>query len=480
MHRLLLAALPLLVALPAEARADPVTPDQLRRHIEVLASDTFEGRQPGTGGESKTLVYIATQLRALGLEPATGNRDWYQPVPLVERAPFAHRALWNAAGVPVALDQEDLILVGRGPQEALLDAPVHFVGHGLASQTAGIDLRGGIALLLQAQPLTAPAPSYGERARALVEAGAAAVIAVYADDVPWSAVTDQFAHGGTRLQSETVPRIAGAMPAAAAQRLVEAAGRAFDPVRAEPAVARASIEVSSRVRAYESHNLVARLAGSGKSRESVLILAHWDHLGLCGPAGAVDRICNGAVDNASGIAMLIEAARGLARGDRPKRDILFLATTAEELGLLGAAHFAAEPTVPLGSIVAAINLDTVAIAPKGEPVAVIGRGNAPLDAAIAKSVENAGRRLDTDGEADIMVRRQDGWALAKQGVPTVMVGGSFSDMERLTAFLRGPYHAPDDDLAREIVLDGAAEDTDLLIGLARRLADPKRYKPSQR
>ena len=178
--------------------------------------------------------------------------------------------------------------------------------------------------------------------------------------------------------------------------------------------------------------------------------------------------------------MLIEAARGLARGDRPKRDIFFLATTAEEMGLFGAAHFAAEPTVPLGSIAAAVNLDTVAIAPKGEPVAVIGRGNAPLDAAIAKSVENAGRRLDTDGEADVMVQRQDGWALAKRGVPTVMVGGSFSDMGKLMAFLRGPYHAPEDDLGREIVLDGAAEDTDLLIGLARRLADPKRYKPSRR
>ncbi len=479
MQRLLLAALPLLVALPGTVRADPVTPDQLLRHIEVLASDAYEGRKPGTPGEAKTLLYIATQLRALGLEPAAGGGNWYQSVPLVERAPFAHRALWNAAGVPIALDQEDLVLVGRGPREALLDAPVHFIGYGLPAQTAGIDLRGGIALLLRAQPPAPDAPSYEERSRALVEAGAAAVIAVYADDVPWSAVTDQFAHGGTRLQSETVPGVFGAMPAAAAQRIVEASGRSFDPARAEASVARASVEVSSRVRAYDSHNLVARLAGSGTSRESVLILAHWDHLGLCRPAGAPDRICNGAVDNASGIAMLIEAARGLAR-DRPKRDILFLATTAEEMGLLGASYFAAQPTVPLGSIVAAVNLDTVAIAPKGEPVAVIGRGNARLDAAIAKSVENAGRRLDTDGEADIMVQRQDGWALAKQGVPAVMVGGSFSDMGRLTDFLRGPYHAPDDDLGRAIVLDGAAEDTDLLIGLARRLGDPKRYKPSRR
>jgi Zn-dependent M28 family amino/carboxypeptidase len=238
----------------------------------------------------------------------------------------------------------------------------------------------------------------------------------------------------------------------------------------------ASLDVSTEVRPYTSHNVVGRLRGSGETGESVLYLGHWDHLGICRPETAKDRICNGAVDNASGIAMLIETARALAEGPRPARDILFMGTTAEEMGLLGADYFGQNPTVPLESLVAAINLDTVAVAPAGEPVAIIGRGTTPLDSLVDATARELGREIDTDDEANVMIQRQDGWMLARAGVPTVMVGGSFSDMKVLRDFLGGPYHKPEDDLDHPLVLEGAAEDAELLIALGRKLADPEQYR----
>jgi Zn-dependent M28 family amino/carboxypeptidase len=172
---------------------------------------------------------------------------------------------------------------------------------------------------------------------------------------------------------------------------------------------------------------------------------------------------------------MIEIARALSRGVRPERDLLFMGTTAEESGLLGAEWFGAQPTVPLKSLVAAINIDTVAIAPAGEPVAIVGRGTTPLDPVVDATARELGRTVDADEEANAFIQRQDGYVLTRAGVPTVMVGGSFSNMGKLGAFLSGPYHKPEDDLSRPIELGGAVEDTNLLIALGRKLADPKLY-----
>jgi Iap family predicted aminopeptidase len=243
---------------------------------------------------------------------------------------------------------------------------------------------------------------------------------------------------------------------------------------------RASAEVTTVVNRYNSNNVVGRIRGSGNTNESVLLLGHWDHFGICRPEGAADRICNGAVDNASGIAMMIEAAGRLGRQPRPARDILLLATTSEEVGLLGAEYFAAHPVVPAQSIVAAINLDTVAIHPAGLPVAMIGRGISPaLDRVVDATILAAGRRLDSDDEANVMVQRQDGWKLNQAGIPTIMVSGSFSDMNVLNRFLETTYHQPNDQPGSAIVMDGAVEDANLLVALGRQLADPGVYQRTQ-
>ena len=240
---------------------------------------------------------------------------------------------------------------------------------------------------------------------------------------------------------------------------------------------RASLHVVTDVRNYTTNNVLGRIRGSGATGENVMFLAHWDHFGVCRPRGAPDRICNGAVDNASGVAMLIEVAGRLAQAPRPVRDIIVMATTAEEEGLLGAEYFARHPTVPLGSIVAAINLDTVAIAPAGEPVAILNRSMPALNAQVEAAATAMGRRMDTAHEADAMAERQDGWALARHGVPAIMVGGSFASMARLNAFLQGRYHQPSDQADAGIEMGGATEDANLLVALGRRLADPAVYAP---
>jgi hypothetical protein len=483
----LFLAPPALAQAPAAA---PITPADMMRHIERLASDEFEGRAPSSAGERLTTDYIAAELGRRGVLPGAADGSWLQPVPLIDRKPHSHRVSWAAAGGRrIAADQAKVALTARDAHARIADAPVVFVGHGLVDrgrgidQLAGAELRGAVALVMVEPPVEG-FPSFGSRVATLTQAGAAAVIGIVSDDVPWDSVAGYARSGETQLGTRAGPSIEGVMPASEAARLIALSGGSFASLldeqpgpafRAVPLTLRATLEAQSDVRYYRSNNVVGRIPGSGGSGESVLLLGHWDHLGICGAEGDADRICNGAVDNASGIAMLIEIAGRLAAGPRPVRDILILATTAEEVGLLGAEHFAAQPPVPLETIVAAVNFDTVAIHGTGQPVAVIGRGLAPLDAAIAATAAEFGRAMDTTYAADAFIQRQDGWALAQAGVPAVMVGGSFADMAALQRFLGGAYHGASDDVRPDIPLGGAAEDANLAVALARRLADPAQY-----
>ena len=207
-------------------------------------------------------------------------------------------------------------------------------------------------------------------------------------------------------------------------------------------------------------------------------MAHWDHLGICEPDGVADRICNGAVDNASGIAVLTEVAEHLAR-KRHDRDMYFVATTAEESGLLGAYAFAESPPLPLDQFVLSLNIDTIAIAPRGAKVAIIGRGTSKLDSAVEAVARKAGRQIESSTNANAFIQRQDGWALTQKGVPALMVGGSFADLELMGKFLGTDYHGPEDELNDKTELGGAAEDADLHIALGTYFADARKYKPKK-
>jgi len=481
----------LLIAAPAPAAVEPPL-DQaaIRGHIVYLADDALEGRKPGTPGGDKAAYYIAQQLRAAGLTPGASGGSWYQPVPLVERTPLSATQVWHGKDGQVPLPIDSVQFTARDAQLKLDAAGVVFAGYGLDrpdqgfADLRGVDVRGKVVLLLSGKPeAVRDAPGLEVRRRAIAQAGAAAVIALTAASDPWEIIRDQLNRGRTVLADDSHAPLEGALAFQAWTMLVKAGGGDAEALakaaaqpgfQAKPLDLRFDIEARSQIRAFDSVNVIGRIAGSGRADEAVLYLAHWDHLGLCRPAGAPDRICNGAVDNASGVALLIEIARRLKQGPEPRRSLYFVATTAEEIGLYGARILVEKPPVLRDHIAAAINLDTVAIGPAGEPVATIGRGRTPLDPLIDEATRKQGRKIDDSDAANAFITRQDGWELLKVGIPAVMVGGAFSDAARLATFLAGDYHKPSDDLSHPIPLDGAAEDGALQVVVGRMLADPKK------
>ncbi len=475
------------VADPRLANA-PVTEAELRGHIAELASDAFGGRLPGTAGETLTAHYIARQLASAGFVGGAADGGYYQPVPLVELHLRGSQARWIAAG-GTSMPLEELALRAPAGGDVELTAPLMFVGYGVdASGAVRADVAGRVALMLldnrsgeNALPLTA-------RRDALIAAGAVATIIVAPPQVPFAALQNSFASARPQLASRVSRgRMEGVVSAATAERLLASTGltlasarsaAAADDYAGVPAGGSLSMQATTIRRSYDSYNVVGRLVGRRANSGTVMMMGHWDHLGTCRPEGATDRICNGAVDNASGIAVLIEAARRLGAGEQPDRDIMIVATTAEEHGLLGAYHWVAHPLVPLPDIPILLNVDTVAIAPRGAPMAMVGRGTTPLDAEVDAVARALGRTIDDDAEANAFIQRQDGWAFTQAGVPAVMAGGSFTDMAALQAFLGGHYHGPDDELTDDLPLGGAADDADLHVALARHFASTTAHRRS--
>ena len=473
----------------APAKADsPVTEAQLAYHIRVLASDAFEGRAPGTEGEDRTIAYVVGEWAKAGLEAVPGSMTpWLQPVPFVETQALSSAAKFKVNGRDFVLEDDGVILTGRDPSVTLTDVPAIFVGYGVdGAGKVNADVKGKLAIMLfDNVPFGDKLPRYRERRQLLADAGASAVLVIATDAVPWAQLRDSAGSKAMRLASakQGAP-VTGFLSLEAADALLKKAGENGSAMREAAKSAdykgaalpvTVGITAQSTVRPFASNNIIAKLPGAKPDGKAVLFLGHWDHLGICGAEGDADRICNGAVDNASGIAVLIEVAKRLASGTRPDRDIYFMATTAEEKGLLGANYFADHPVVPLGDITVALNVDTIAISPRGTPVATIGRGKPAYDAVVREAATKLGRKIDDDGEADAFIQRQDGWALGAKGVTSLMVGGSFSDMKLLEAFLSSDYHTAADNFSDAIPLGGAAEDADLHVALGRAFADTKRW-----
>lgn len=483
-----LAALAAVPAAHAKGADAPVTEAELAAHIKVLAGDAFEGRAPGTDGEDRAIAYIVGEWAKAGLEAVPGSTTpWLQPVPFVESKAVSGTARFKVHGRDFAIEDDGIILTGRETSAALANVPAVFVGYGVdGAGKVNADVTGKLAIMLfDNAPFGDKLPRYRERRQMLADAGATAVLVIATDAVPWGQLRDSAGSAAVRLASaKPGAPVSGFLSLEAADALLKKAGQDGAAVR-EAAKSpdykgivlpvTADLATQSALRPFASNNVIAKLPGAKPDGKAVLFLGHWDHLGICGKDGDADRICNGAVDNASGIAVLIEVAKRLASGQRPDRDIYFLATTAEEKGLLGAHYFADHPVVPLGNITVALNVDTIAISPRGTPVATIGRGKPAYDAVVRQVATKLGRKLDEDGEADAFIQRQDGWALGAKGVTSLMVGGSFSDMPLLQAFLGGDYHEAADNFSDKIPLGGAAEDADLHVGLGRAFADVKAW-----
>ena len=294
---------------------------------------------------------------------------------------------------------------------------------------------------------------------------------------------------GTRGEAKTIAYIADRLRAAGLTSGARGPTAYLDPFAvlarpapkpnpAHPPTQAEFLAHAARLGAFTSHNVIGVARGRRPDGKAVLLMAHWDHLGICAPKAA-DMICNGAVDNASGVAAIIAVAEKVA-GMNLDRDVWFVATGAEEWGLLGARAFADQPPLPLSSIVAGFNLDTIAIAPAGAKVAMVARRNSPLEILVKASARAMRRGWDGDRQADNFLRRQDGWVLAERNVPMVMAGGSFSNMALVKRFLAGGYHGPDDELRPDTDLGGAVDDSNLHVELVRRAASRHFAPPSTR
>ena len=479
----ILAVAVLLIPGTVEAARDKALEERLREHIRILASDEFGGRQPGTEGEAMTLRYLGRLWFDLGLQSGTNDpgNPWFAPVTLVAREPADSRAQFVVNGRQVPISPSEVLLLTSGKRSLLRNAPMLFVGRADRLEYARSELAGRVAVVLDADE------GGSERQDALLRQVASAVITVLDGARSLSQVAARRQRTGYALANDVLGGdLEGFLTATAMARMLEGTGHTLASLDAEsrranfsPIALRisASLEATTSETTIRTYNLIGRLPGRNPATGEVLLVAHWDHFGECAEAPAEDIVCNGAVDNASGVAVLTEVARRLSKGPKMDRDVYFLATTAEELGLLGAHAFADSPPVPLTDIVAAFNIDTIAIAPRGTPVAIVGEGMTGLDADIANVVKRARRKLVSGREANEYVRRQDGWAFLQHDVPAVMVSSAYGEIERIQRFFETHYHRPDDDPGPDLELGGAAEDVALHVALVRWFADAKVYLP---
>ncbi len=458
------------------AELDRIEADLLA-HVEILAGDEFEGRMPGTAGEGKTLSYLAGAWEQAGLISATNDpaNPWFAPVELIKRVPQSSAARFRKNRRVIAIPDDGVQLFTGGRRSLIESAPLLFVGK-LGPTLDRSELTGRVAVMLWDHP------DRTAQKEGLLNNGAAAVLGIIPDDSTFAVAAQQLEKGSYHLASDgDGTAIDGIISGSAANALIgtdalsrltkQSADSAFTPIDLG---IQARLEARSVPAEITTHNIIAKLPGNGTEDEAVLLMAHWDHFGVCGSDGEAPVICGGAVDNASGLAVISEVADLLGKGPALDRDVIFVATTAEEWGLLGAQAFTRNPPVPLSSIVAAFNMDTIGIAPRGSDVAIVGQGMTSIDGDAMTIVERAGRRVSAKEFANQFVKRQDGWALLQNDVPTLMISSAFARPDLMQDYTRNRYHKPADNIG-SVELGGASEDVLLHVDLVRHFANTASY-----
>jgi len=505
----------------AVAAASATTPaaQRIRADVQALADDAMQGRLTGTPGFELAARHVAAEFARIGLQPAGDDGTWFQQVPLLR----AVRELEGAAlvierdGGSIALVPVQDFLPGLNYDrpEHSLRAAASFVGHGVHAPELGHDdfasvqVRGRIAVVLSGAPARfgddqrAFHSSTSHKLRMLAERGAVGAVllnsAGHESRTPWSRVAQSAGMPGMRLRGadgygiDTFPQLQAVATAGAASTDALLAGSGHDSasLRAAGEAGTAPafdlpgtllLSGRTRIEPLESRNVVALLPGSDPvlAAGHVVYTAHLDHVGI-GPEVDGDVIYNGALDNALGVAIMLESARALAASTpRPRRSMLFVAVTAEEQGLLGAEWFATHPTVPAASLVANINVDMPVLLAPSRDVVPIGVEHSSLKAALEAAAADVGVALSPDpAPAEVVFVRSDQFAFVRAGIPAVYLTGGIQAAQgsgidpaaaRL-AFLRDCYHQPCDDLSQPIQYDDAARLARLNARIGQRVGD---------
>ena len=503
-----------LAALLIGAAPVPIDPARIKADVRTLSSDEFQGRGPGEAGEAATIEFLTRSFAAAGLEPAGDKGKWTQDVPLVrlDRLPGARIAL---GGRPLAIGRDaSLGLRNAGPW-SIANAPLMFAGWGVVDPKLGydayrgVDMRGKVAVLLANDPDFEAGRDLGFGGRALVlagrtgtkvaaaaAAGAAGVIFIH-EEAAYSFPFAQFANTVAVPSMTYAPVQRSQLGFSAvvrkdiAERLLRQSGltlgalkvRARSPqFRAFPLRARASVSGANKATPFTSYNVLAKLTGARRPDEYLLYGAHWDANGHNGPDATGDAVRNGAIDNATGTAELIEIARAFAGGERPERTIVFGAWTAEEKGLLGSEWFAGHPLIPLERTAAVINLDPHLVLPAARNLELIGPGKNDLEQRLAAAA--AGLRIIAEPIPEAgWYYRSDHLPFAQRGVPAIAFragrdlidGGLARGIRTVAAYNARCYHQPCDEFDAAWTFAGSAQEASAAYRLGLDVANARSW-----
>jgi len=513
MSRKLLLALPALLFSISAQRADQTHFDGKTwwDYVKVLGADNMEGRETGSAGLRRAEDYVVSQLQGAGLQPA-GTNGFDQPVKFQSRQIMekdSSLALIRDGKLEPLTLGEDAFFSSRADLAAEVQAPLVFVGYGLTvpeqnyDDLAALDLNGKVAVSIGGSPSAIPGPlaahhsSAAERWKAMRKAGAVGVIGIpnpASMDIPWSRMSANRTHASMTLADPKFDDAAGEQLAVAfnpakADVLFAGSGHTFDEVAAlakeRKPLPRFPLAVSIKATAkldkhdVESANVVAKLPGSDPElqNEYVVLSAHIDHVGVGEPING-DRIYNGAMDNASGSAVLLDVASSLKKsGEHFKRSLLFVFVTGEEKGLLGSRYFTAYPTVDPKSMVADINIDMFLPIVPLKRLTVWGLDESNLGDEARQVAEARGIVVQSDPEPqrNIFIR-SDQYNFIRHGIPALAMGiapdpNSPAQKQLFRDWLSERYHAPSDDLDQPIDLATAAQYEDVIRGLMIAVAD---------
>ena len=490
---------------PVGPALDEIEPAQLSAHLKFLAHDLLEGRAPSTRGGDLAAEYLAAQLASIGFEPGAADGTYFQQVAVLESVVAPSFTLRVGAGAPFKYLQDVVAFSGVQDATVTTDGEVVFVGHGIVAPEykwndyEGAEIKGKIALVMVNEP---PAPAgepqlfagpaltyYGRWTYKFEEAarqGAAGAILIHTDEsatYPWQVVRSSWS--GTQYslpaqEGQPALRLKAWVTNAAATEIARRAGQDLEALRAAarmrgsrpvPFGVRASSTIVQTVEQKRSPNVIGVLKGADTTR-AVIYTAHYDHFGMRAPRPDdppdTDRIFNGAIDNASGCAGVLEIAQAMARASvRPAHSVYVLFTTAEESGLLGAEYFAAQPVMPAAQWLADINVDSLNMGGRTRDVVLLGAERSTLGKVAQAIAESRGRAIGPDPEPGRgYFFRSDHFPLAKAGIPALSLSDPMDYIgqnrgyakEMFDRYNEVDYHQPSDEFQSTWDMAGAIDD----------------------
>lgn len=513
---------------PLKPGLESITTGELLEHIKILASDQFEGRGPGSRGEELTVMYLEEKFKRLGLKPGNPNGTFIQQVPLTGvKSEISARLHIQGKTQDLQFPQDYVAWSPRFDEKVeVKESELVFVGYGVEAPEfqwddyKGLDVRGKTLVMLVNDPAVPDPNNPGKlddsvfKGRAMTyygrwtykfeiaaAKGAAAAILIHETGpagYPYFVVINSWSRENFDLteRSQTPIAVASWMNLDRAKAMLASCGQDFDNLKKQairrdfkpvPLGARVSFAVKNKTRAVESRNVAALLEGSDpKLKEELVVLtSHWDHLGR-DPKLTGDQIFNGAADNASGTAALLEMAQAFGSLPvKPRRSILFLAVTAEEQGLLGAKHYATHPLYPLEKTLANINIDGLNTWGRTRDLAIVGFGNSNLDDLVREGAGFQGRQVGPEPTPEKgYFYRSDHFEFAKVGVPALYLekeANVYVDKpadygrQKREAYIDKDYHKVSDDVKADWDLAGAVEDIQLMTFIAWRVAEGDKY-----